>query len=679
MGCAASKPPDSKMVAVEGAQLTAHMQSVPLQYLRAEMDRRGGGATTATVEAVALAENEQLKAQVSNLSQRLEADSVDLLWPTTLAQATSMPDGEMASMFRKTEELPDGVDLGSLAAGGDNKFTPLEAAKAYAAALKTSGGQKKLAQYKEAADKLVGIVTQKALSGKQNSAWETYSVEDFLDITTKGPLRQYGESQIAKYQAALKEKKLTCKIAVPSGKAIARSKMKVVIKYGGDTSRLVDANRCTVECKSIDELFSAVETAVGMWNDEKGVVVELEDKFFNRCMEAGYRHVQMLVRFGACLWEIQFNTTDFLKAKHECGHKAYKTTRHVQESLLLFAISNQPVKLHAMLCMPGIREIADPDVVADKNGMRALHHAAFRGSTESTKLLLSMPKPADVFKMDSYAQLPIKLAMLNLHWEYAEEALLPAMKASATRIPKNTIDEKLVGSVREARDYVRAINPTNETLPRALEGLADFFNSVIQERLQGLSKHVGGRFSGGGEWKAGLKNKHMILPARESDFEFSAAMQPKGSFSFGLHFLFSNTGTTRNAAHMNVLASCHGNESGWEFRYERNKFILMCTFNKNHTDMAFNSLDGSFMKGWHQALWMLDADDHMYYLYIDGKKVSKSRYSGSYSAYGGHLMVGNNPEWRDRNSFCGEVKNILCVDRLLEDAEITTHALAAED
>ena len=92
--------------------------------------------------------------------------------------------------------------------------------------------------------------------------------------------------------------------------------MKVAVKYGGDTSRLVDANRCTVECQNIDDLFKSVNVAMMIWDNMKGMVVELEDKFFNRCMEAGYRHVQMLVRFGACLWEVQFNTTAMLHAKH---------------------------------------------------------------------------------------------------------------------------------------------------------------------------------------------------------------------------------------------------------------------------------------------------------------------------------------------------------------------------
>ena len=62
---------------------------------------------------------------------------------------------------------------------------------------------------------------------------------------------------------------------------------------------------------------------------------------------------------------------------------------------------------------------------------------------------------------------------------------------------------------------------------------------------------------------------------------------------------------------------------------------------------------------------------------MDGKKVSESRFHNTYTSYNGHLMVGANPKWRDRCSFCGEVKNILCLDRLLEPQEIKTHALAA--
>lgn len=453
--------------------------------------------------------------------------------------------------------------------------------------------------------------------------------------------------------------------------------MKVAVKYGGDTSRLVDANRCTVECQNIDDLFKAVNVAMTIWDNMKGMVVELEDRFFNRCMEAGYRHVQMLVRFGACLWEVQFNTTAMLHAKHECGHKAYKTMRYVQESLLLHSIRDHPVNLQSLLSIPGVRGVANPNVVADKNGMRAIHHAAFRGSSQCTKLLLDIPTSANVFLMDAYGQLPCKLAMLNLRWDYAATMLLPVMLAKAPTLPEKEVDESLVASLRDAKNYVNAINPDRTKLLQGLDEIATLFNTVIQLRLKGLSKKVGGSFQGDGTWK--VDQQHMVLPSREACFEFSEGMQPKSdqSFSFALHFKFTNKGTTKNAAHENILASCHGSGCGWEFRYSLSKFMLMVTFGHDHDMITFNSLDGAFFEGWHQAIFLLDNEEKLYSLYLDGEKASESRFHSSYTSYRGHLMIGANPTWPERCSFCGEVKNILCLDRLLEPQEIKTHALAA--
>lgn len=119
-------------------------------------------------------------------------------------------------------QLPDGVDLESLASA-TSKFTPVEAAKAYAAALEQSGGAAKLEEYREKVDDLCLIVSQRHEPQKQNSAWETYNVEDFLAIATKDVLREYGERMVREFEAALLEKGLSCKLAVPTGKVCAHT------------------------------------------------------------------------------------------------------------------------------------------------------------------------------------------------------------------------------------------------------------------------------------------------------------------------------------------------------------------------------------------------------------------------------------------------------------------------
>eukprot|EP00662_Eupelagonemidae_sp_cell21_P029028 gene29028-34346_t len=74
--------------------------------------------------------------------------------------------------------------------------------------------------------------------------------------------------------------------------------------------------------------------------------------------------------------------------------------------------------------LPGVRGVADPSEVADKNGLRALHHAAFRGCGGLLRMLLNdggewVARPADPWRPDDtgLGGLPLNYAARMRHWD----------------------------------------------------------------------------------------------------------------------------------------------------------------------------------------------------------------------------------------------------------------------
>ena len=164
------------------------------------------------------------EARLKRLFDVFDLDGNGWLEPDEFATTASQQRKLLAALEDALDDaqLPDGVDLDSLASA-TSKFTPAEAAKAYATALEQCGGAAKLEEYKEEVDDLCLTVSQRGEPQKQNSAWETYNVEDFLAIATKDVLREYGERMIREFEAALKEEGLSCKLAVPTGKVRVRA------------------------------------------------------------------------------------------------------------------------------------------------------------------------------------------------------------------------------------------------------------------------------------------------------------------------------------------------------------------------------------------------------------------------------------------------------------------------
>jgi len=354
-------------------------------------------------------------------------------------------DATLAKEFLATEPLPDGVNFDDLISEG---CTPAQAEAAYTKAIEEAGGAEAVAKHTPAMDKLCAEVAARKHLVTQLRGWQSYNLTSFLKSVTEGEIRIYGENQIKAFEADLNKLGVHCEVAIPKAKSLRRATDKAAIKYAGDITRLVDVNRCTVNLKTSSDLFAAVRAACKRWVTDAAMIVELEDHYFARTMAGGYRHVQMLVRLAGSIWEIQFNTAPILHVKHRLGHRVYKTTRYIQESLLLFAMRHQLRKLRAILAIEGVRPIARPDQISDKNGLRAVHHAAFQGSTVILELLLALPSPPDLFALSARSELPLSLALVNLHWAVVK-LLLSAMK--------NALDAKALPSERVTREHVQAM------------------------------------------------------------------------------------------------------------------------------------------------------------------------------------------------------------------------------
>jgi hypothetical protein len=127
------------------------------------------------------------------------------------------------------------------------------------------------------------------------------------------------------------------------------------------------------------------------------------------------------------VWEVQLNVPAIIHVKNSLGHKAYKTTRFVQEFLLHSAATEDEAGLRELLALPGVKDMADPNLVCDRNGLSSVHYAAFHGNIRMVQMLIECG--ANVWAVDrSINYLPITYAISRTKWEVTEE-LAKAMVA----------------------------------------------------------------------------------------------------------------------------------------------------------------------------------------------------------------------------------------------------------
>jgi len=366
------------------------------------------------------------------------------------------------------EAPPEGVDLVALAPGTGHLATPEECEKLYSKALEASGGQAALDKVQSIATTLKAQVatsnSARMLAGPdmkahQLRAWQAYDLAFMMErLGESTSVRRHGELRLEALAEELRgEVDPAVDLNIASVKKWGRASVKCRIRYGTDCSRLTDLNRAELVCPDIEVMYAAAEHLFSRWaghgcrSDVR--VVEWTD-CYQEPMPGGYRHLQALVFIGGSIWELQFNTKAMLEAKKSAGHRLYKTTRFVKELLLFASMEGDLDVLVDLLAQPGVRAVADPNATRDKNGLTALHHAAFRGDASMARLLLDSDRfcePADVWASDTtdYAGLPINYALLLRSYDVA--LLLAQHMAANSPVPR-AAKERLAEAISAAVD-----------------------------------------------------------------------------------------------------------------------------------------------------------------------------------------------------------------------------------
>jgi len=382
-----------------------------------------GASTQGKAESVSNGESselEKLKGDGSELVAKLEriiadkdAEIAKLKAENAKLKGDTLTAGDQIGAGPDGSPLPDGVDLVGLDPANDDSTptSPEEVTRQYAEAFEKDLAGVELGELTSKMSSLVETVLGRRIDAKQLNGFQAYGLEGLVEQATVGPPREYGAAQLGKL---VEELGAEFKLELAKPKGLDRAVVKTTIKYAGDVSRLCDLNRATIVCPNAQGLLKAATRAVEMFSTPMRMTVELEDHWFASPMCAeGYRHVQAMVRLRGVIWEVQFNTPSMIEAKHRSGHKAYKTSRYIREHVLLFAMRGDEKALRLMTDMPGVRDIADPNAVKDKDGLTALHHAAIRGDKGIAELLLELTPAADAWSVDRCGQLPLYYAMLR--------------------------------------------------------------------------------------------------------------------------------------------------------------------------------------------------------------------------------------------------------------------------
>mmetsp|Transcript_107486 Transcript_107486/g.302506 ORF Transcript_107486/g.302506 Transcript_107486/m.302506 type:complete len:666 (-) Transcript_107486:205-2202(-) len=432
-------------------------------------------------------------------------------------------DAKLAEIFMETEELPHGVDFANLQEGSG--CNPEEAEGLYKAALDEAGGE--LNGFAKRVALLEAEVERRREKGNEQpyqfNAYQSYNVQDFVSMATRQETFEFGKNKILQLERQLLDGGHKCKVAIAPTKGWERAASKVLIKYAGDASRLVDVCRCTFEAPSTADLFEMLAAAVEEWSTSAASIVQLEDRYFQRCMRGGYRDVQMLVRFGGVVWEVQFNTTPLLRVKMGAGHKAYETTRFIHERVLLFAMRSQPLKLRGLVACPGVRPIANPNAVKDKNGLLALHHAALQGSLPLLEVLLDMPNAADSLRLEKEGRLAATLAALNVQWP-AVAFIIERMDAAVSRLTPEKASGPLVMALDDAADVCHSLG--RHDLAARIEDLAVRARALMPAEIETLEAQDYGKIE--------VPKDHYVIRAYLGDgqrqWDLTAGMDVTKSF-----------------------------------------------------------------------------------------------------------------------------------------------------
>lgn len=342
---------------------------------------------------------------------------------------------------------PDGVVLSALDPDSEHKLISAQLChQMYEEAFIAAGGMDAMESVMPLAKQLEADMAEasdidfcdwgRSWQAVQMGAFQSYDL-DFLaktlgeaDVGGKGPVRRHGERVLEQLGDDIVDKVCSdVHLLVAEPKKKDRARVKVAIKYGVDCTQLCDLNRATLVCPDIDRMYAVAHYIFKRFGPRVCLhdvrLVEWEDRY-QLPMHGGYRHLQAVMCIGASLWEIQLNTAAMDEAKHKAGHKLYKTTRFIREMILFCAMEGDHEALAELLEKPGVQKVANPNAVRDKNGLSALHHAAFRGDVDVMQLLFKRQRvevPANAWAMDHAERggLALNYALVMCHYQVARE------------------------------------------------------------------------------------------------------------------------------------------------------------------------------------------------------------------------------------------------------------------
>ncbi|MBX3187551.1 MAG: hypothetical protein KF819_11075 [Labilithrix sp.] len=249
-------------------------------------------------------------------------------------------------------------------------------------------------------------------------------------------------------------------------KGRARATEKIAAEYGGDSSRVLDLARSTIEYKSLDDLYAGLEQL-----GERYEIVRVKDRFKAPTPE-GYRDIMLNARMpNGHIVEIQLHLEQILTVKSGAGHAFYEQIRGVK------ALAAQEGRALTAAEVAKIDELAAKSRAAYEEAVKKALPAATQAkpySRADAARLIDSSEGATFGNNTGHARDHVPAAGQD-----------PAALAMARPLKENTT---VFRNGRQAEQALRDIMNQNEATLRALQpGQVAQGTYAMTETLQGLN------------------------------------------------------------------------------------------------------------------------------------------------------------------------------------------------
>jgi hypothetical protein len=193
-------------------------------------------------------------------------------------------------------------------------------------------------------------------------------------------------------------------------KSKAQALSKVIVRYGGNHSRLTDIVRGSLlfdgAKEAVQSMYECLEYIVTLdkFQGQRISIKRFKDRFQKSLN--GYMDLQLLVKINGFVCELQINSCTMSVAKESrWGHCDYGRRRKLNHDVVCAAMHNDLAALQLAL-----NKGANPDF-SNTHGLASLHFCARHGSADMVEQLLR--KGADLFAVDDCMMIPLSHAVLG--------------------------------------------------------------------------------------------------------------------------------------------------------------------------------------------------------------------------------------------------------------------------